>query len=107
MILGTFHEEHRLYFRRLSQTTQTDVLLGDLDTSSTGSLVLLRPLTVQERIRELNLRARLFADTVMAIQTGGSRPVPPAGARSLQVNFFSRDIKIIFLILISNRKIQL
>jgi len=81
-----FPDEHRLYFRRLSQTTQTDVLLGNLDTTGSGK-VLLRPLTVQERIRDLNLRARMFTDTMLAIQTGGSSPrhSPLPGARSLQV----------------------
>ena len=81
-----FPDEHRLYFRRLSQTTQTDVLLGNLDTTGSGK-VLLRPLTVQERIRELNLRARMFTETMLAIQTGGSSPrhSPLPGPRSLQV----------------------
>ncbi|XP_049805291.1 uncharacterized protein LOC126248388 isoform X2 [Schistocerca nitens] len=83
-----FPPEHRLYFRRLSQTTQTDVLLGNLDVSGSGK-VILRPLTVQERIRELNLRARMFTDTMLAIQTGGAsgsspRHSPLPGPRSLQ-----------------------
>lgn len=68
---GYGEHEHRLYFRRLSQTTQTDVLLGNLDMSGSGK-VILRSLTVQERIRELNLRARMFTDTMLAIQ-GSSR----------------------------------
>jgi hypothetical protein len=81
-----YPDEHRLYFRRLSQTTQTDVLLGNLDMSGSGK-VLLRPLTVQERIRELNLRARMFTDTMLAIQASGSSPrhSPLPGPRSLQV----------------------
>lgn len=86
--LGYHHEDHRLYFRRLSQTTQTDVLLGNLDSSDT-SRTFLRPMTVQQRIKELNLRARMFADTMMAIQTPSSkhslhRP------RSLQVCVFNK-----------------
>lgn len=85
-----FPDEHRLYFRRLSQTTQTDVLLGNLDTTGSGK-ILLRPLTVQERIRELNLRARMFTDTMLAIQTGGSSPrhSPLPGPRSLQCSPWS------------------
>lgn len=63
-----YHENRRLYFRRLSQTTQTDVLFGNLDNSD-GSRVFLRPMTVQQRIKELNLRSRMFADTIIAIQT--------------------------------------
>ncbi len=82
---GYGEPEHRLYFRRLSQTTQTDVLLGNLDVSGSGK-VMLRSLTVQERIRELNLRARMFTDTMLAIQ-GSSRLSHPRRvvAKSLQV----------------------
>ncbi|KAG8227668.1 hypothetical protein J437_LFUL006979, partial [Ladona fulva] len=78
-------DEPRLYFRRLSQTTQTDVLLGNLDTTGSGK-VLLRSLSVQERIRELNLRARHFTDTMLAIQGNGPSPrhSPLPGPRSLQ-----------------------
>lgn len=83
---GCGEHEHRLYFRRLSQTTQTDVLLGNLDVSGSGK-VMLRSLTVQERIRELNLRARMFTDTMLAIQ-GSSRLSHPRRVvtKSLQVN---------------------
>ncbi|XP_069979796.1 uncharacterized protein [Penaeus vannamei] len=63
-------EVSRVVFRRLSQTTQTDVLLGNLDMSGTSGKIIIRPKTVQERIRELNLKARQFADTFIAIQTG-------------------------------------
>ncbi|XP_071440237.1 G-protein coupled receptor-associated sorting protein 2-like isoform X1 [Hetaerina americana] len=83
-------DEPRLYFRRLSQTTQTDVLLGNLDTSGSGK-VLLRSLSVQERIRELNLRARHFTDTMLAIQGNGPSPrhSPLPGPRSLQCSPWS------------------
>jgi len=86
--LGYQHEDHRLYFRRLSQTTQTDVLLGNLDNSDT-SRVFLRPMNVQQRIKELNLRARMFADTMMAIQTPSNKH-SLNGPRSLQVNYVCR-----------------
>ncbi|XP_025198345.1 uncharacterized protein LOC112596777 isoform X1 [Melanaphis sacchari] len=81
---GYHHEDQRLYFRRLSQTTQTDVLLGNLDNSDT-SRVFLRPMTVQQRIKELNLRARMFADTMMAIQTPSGKH-SLHGPRSLQAS---------------------
>ncbi|KAK4300919.1 hypothetical protein Pmani_026909 [Petrolisthes manimaculis] len=56
----------RLIFRRLSQThTQTDTLIGTLDNTSK---IVIRPKSVQERIRELNLKARQFAETFIAIQ---------------------------------------
>ena len=50
-----------------------------------------RPLSVQERIRELNLRARHFAETIMAVQlheTLGSQNEYAAlmHTRSLQVS---------------------
>lgn len=82
--LGYQREDHRLYFRRLSQTTQTDVLLGNLD-GSDGGRVFLRPMSVQQRIKELNLRARMFADTMMAIQTPSNKH-SLNGPRSLQVD---------------------
>jgi hypothetical protein len=76
--------EARLYFRRLSQTTQTDALLGNLDVSAMGSgKIVLRPLSVQERIRELNFRARHFADTMLALQGNGG--AGRHSSRSLQV----------------------
>ncbi|BES90864.1 DUF634 [Nesidiocoris tenuis] len=84
-----YHDEHRLYFRRLSQTTQTDVLLGNLDLSGSGK-VILRPMTVQDRIRELNLQARMFTDTVLAIQTTSNHsPRHLPGHRSLQCSPWS------------------
>lgn len=48
---------------------------------------MLRSLTVQERIRELNLRARMFTDTMLAIQ-GSSRLSHPRRVvtKSLQVS---------------------
>uniref|UniRef100_A0A1B6E5E9 Armadillo repeat-containing domain-containing protein n=1 Tax=Clastoptera arizonana TaxID=38151 RepID=A0A1B6E5E9_9HEMI len=84
-----FPEEHRIYFRRLSQTTQTDILLGNLDLTGSGAgKVVLRPLSVQERIRELNLKARMFTDTMLAIQANTSSLSPKHGSlpgpRSLQ-----------------------
>lgn len=83
--IGYQHEDRRLYFRRLSQTTQTDVLLGNLDVSDTAGRVFLRPMNVQQRIKELNLRARMFADTMMAIQTPSNKHSLYYGPRSLQV----------------------
>ncbi len=85
--------EARLYFRRLSQAqaTQTNALLGMGNLEGTeGGRIILRPLSVQERIRELNFRARHFADTMLALQSNGGPPIGrhgahPMGPRSLQV----------------------
>ncbi|KAF4532266.1 hypothetical protein B566_EDAN016448 [Ephemera danica] len=87
---GYLEDEPRMYFRRLSQTTQTDVLLGNLDATGSGR-VILRPLSVQDRIRELNLRARQFTDTMLAIQGGALSPrlSPLPGPRSLQCSPWS------------------
>ena len=42
-------EVSRVVFRRLSQTTQTDALLGNLDVSSARGKLIIRPKTVQVR----------------------------------------------------------
>ena len=78
-----------VFLRRLSQTTlgtQTDTLLGDFDTSG-AMKVILRPKSVQERIRDLNAQARQFADAVTAIQGNGHSTGRMHGVsgRSLQV----------------------
>ena len=77
--------EHRIYLRRLSQTTQTDTLLGDLDFDGSKKIII-RPKSVQERIKELNVQARQFADAVTAIQSNGNPRFSGVSARSLQVN---------------------
>lgn len=98
LFLG-YPEEHRIYFRRLSQTTQTDILLGNLDLSGPAGKVVLRPLTVQERIRELNLRARMFTDTMLAVQgnlgPGSPKQNPLPGTTSLQVSYFLKNSTIL------------
>lgn len=47
--------------------------------------IILRPKTVQERIRDLNMQARQFANAVTAIQNGGNSRVNGVSGRSLQV----------------------
>ncbi len=56
------------------------MLLGTLDEDASRPRLVLRPLSVQERIRELNLRARHFAETILAVQlqTGNGTGIPPA-----------------------------
>lgn len=75
---------HSILLRRLSQTTQTDALLGDLVFDG-SQRILLRPKSVQERIRELNMQARQFASAVSAIQQNRSSARSYKGGRSLQV----------------------
>lgn len=95
VLISAYHHDDplgpRMYFRRLSQTTQTDCLLGNLDMGHSGR-VILRPMSVQDRIRDLNMRARQFTDTMLAIQGGAGvalsprhSPSPLPGPRSLQV----------------------
>jgi hypothetical protein len=59
--------------------------------SSGSGFDVLRPLSVQQRIRELNLRARHFAETVLAVQLQDGYDRPSNGnqyghAISLQVH---------------------
>ena len=76
--------EHRILLRRLSQTTQTDALIGDLDFDGSHRIII-KPKSVQERIRELNVQARQFADAVTAIQSNSNPRFTGVSARSLQV----------------------
>ncbi|CAG0879828.1 unnamed protein product [Cyprideis torosa] len=59
-----------VYLRRLSQTTQTDILMANLE-SGDKSRIYFRPLSVHERIKELNSKSREFGDTLLAIQGFG------------------------------------
>lgn len=74
-----------VFLRRLSQTTQTDGLIGDFLPDGEAHRVILRPKSVQERIKDLNMQARQFANAVTAIQTGGSSRANGVSGRSLQV----------------------
>nr|SVE74532.1 EOG090X0H1B [Daphnia barbata] len=73
-----------VYLRRLSQTTQTDGLLGDFFTDGPPQIIL-RPKSVQERIRDLNMQARQFASAVTAIQSNSNHKINGVSGRSLQV----------------------
>ena len=53
---------------QLSQFHQGTLDPDYSSSSGMGARLILRPLSVQERIRELNLRARHFAETVLAVQ---------------------------------------
>lgn len=90
---------HRsVFLRRLSQTTQTDGLLGDFLSDGPHKIVL-RPKTVQERIRDLNMQARQFANAVTAIQTGGNSRVNGVSGRSLQaIKYFHSKSCTLFTI---------
>ncbi|CAG0888659.1 unnamed protein product [Darwinula stevensoni] len=54
-----------VYFRRLSQSTEKELLVGALEESGKVSL---RPYSVRKRIQELNLRAFEFGETILALQ---------------------------------------
>ena len=77
-----------VFLRRLSQTTQTDGFLGEFVTDGPNKIVL-RPKSVQERIRDLNMQARQFASAVTAIQSNSNgsshNRVNGVSGRSLQV----------------------
>ena len=91
------YESHRrrIFLRRLSgsELGSTSFLLGN-GSSNEGqkSRLVLRPLSVQERIRELNLRARHFAETVMAVQLYDT--VPPGKKEHYDRRILNRIQKI-------------
>jgi len=96
-VLGLEYEDDRngkVYLRRLSGSAagRRDVL-GSLDNGQNGSIphCVLRPLSVRERIRELNLNALAFADTILALN---GRP-PVIGARSLGCSPFHSPPRIL------------
>eukprot|EP00095_Tigriopus_kingsejongensis_P001237 maker-scaffold160_size295910-snap-gene-1.39 protein:Tk01237 transcript:maker-scaffold160_size295910-snap-gene-1.39-mRNA-1 annotation:"PREDICTED: LOW QUALITY PROTEIN: uncharacterized protein LOC103510027" len=79
----------RVYLRRLSGSEASEGLLGTLESDNggmTAARLILRPLSVQERIRELNLRARHFAESILAIhlQDDRARTAALTHSRSLQ-----------------------
>lgn len=83
---GDDESPHRsVFLRRLSQTTQTDGLMGEFFTDGPPKIVL-RPKSVQERIRDLNMQARQFASAVTAIQTNTNYKLNGVSGRSLQVH---------------------
>ena len=88
--------QHQVLLRRLSQTTQTDTLLGDIDLHGTNKIII-RPKSVQDRIKELNVRAREFADAVVAIQNNGAFRPNGVNARSLQVCSNRTTIQILLI----------
>ncbi|CAB4063931.1 unnamed protein product [Lepeophtheirus salmonis] len=68
----------KLYVRRLSGS---DILLENLENAFSNGRgeYRIRPFNVKERIKDLNLQALQFADTVMALE----KPSPPGVTRSL------------------------
>ena len=60
------HGGQRIYLRRLSGSAANGNAMFDTGQSSTRCI--LRPLSVRERIRELNLSALAFADTMLVLQ---------------------------------------
>ena len=58
------------------------MLFTSLERAQNSRGTIIRPLNVQERIRELNLRASAFADTLMAIKEPPGKPY----ARSVGVS---------------------
>jgi len=95
--LGLDYEPERqgkVYLRRLSGSCagkKGDVLLDTGQPIDRPSCVL-RPLSVRERIRELNLNATAFADTILMLQ--GRKP-SEIGARSLGASPFHSPPRIL------------
>ena len=81
------YENHRrrIFLRRLSGS-ESSILLGNGSSNGDRSRLVLRPLTVQQRIKELNLRARHFAETIMAVQLADAVPAPNPGSGRSALN---------------------
>jgi len=98
-LLGLEYEQpnkgHKIYLRRLSgsSASQGKLLNGwDKNQEEEGNLrCILRPLSVRERIRELNLNAHTFADTLLVLH--GKKPAL-YGPRSLQSSPFHSPDRI-------------
>jgi len=93
-------EPRKVYLRRLSGSAcsgKQDLVrnLQPLDNDEDGQIegiqCVLRPLSVRERIRELNLNAMAFADTLLVLH--GKKPL--TGPRSLQSSPFHSPTRIL------------
>lgn len=89
------YESHRrkIFLRRLSGSEASSFLLGNGSSSDQRSRLDLRPVGVQGRIRELNLRARHFAETVMAVQLHDAVPDQPQGRSALNAHGMSFSLQ--------------
>ena len=80
--------QQRLYMRRLSgsscpaPSSRRELAAADirqvtqqLDSAEAGDRCVLRPLSVRERLREMNLNAMAFADTLLILH--GKKPLGP------------------------------
>lgn len=87
------HGGQRIYLRRLSGSTAAangSAVFDSIAGQSSGRCIL-RPMSVRERIRELNLSALAFADTMLVLQ--GKKAL--SGPRSLQSSPFHSPPRIV------------
>jgi len=89
------YESHRrrIFLRRLSGSEASSFLLGNGSSNDQKSRLVLRPLSVQGRIQELNLRARHFAETVMAVHLHDAVPEQPQGRSALNAHGMSFSLQ--------------
>jgi hypothetical protein len=95
------HHRHRIFLRRLSGSDATSFLLGNGgsngdNSGSDRSHLDLRPgaMSVQQRIRELNLRARHFAETIMAVQLHDAVAQPSSGGPRSAVSHYGMSFSL-------------
>ena len=82
----------KVYLRRLSGSSCTGPgRTGESEAASLQSV--LRPLSVRERLRELNLNAMAFTDTLLILH--GKKPLGVGGPRSLQSSPFHSPTRIL------------
>ena len=84
----------KVYLRRLSGSSCSGGVGGRSgDTEAATLQSVLRPLSVRERLRELNLNAMAFTDTLLILH--GKKPLGVGGPRSLQTSPFHSPTRIL------------
>ena len=93
----------KVYLRRLSGSSCSGVgRSGDSEAATLQSV--LRPLSVRERLRELNLNAMAFTDTLLILH--GKKPLGVGGPRSLQSSPFHSPTRILSPLDVSRHFLQ-
>ena len=83
----------KVYLRRLSGSSCSGGVGRSGDTEAATLQSVLRPLSVRERLRELNLNAMAFTDTLLILH--GKKPLGVGGPRSLQSSPFHSPTRIL------------
>ena len=83
----------KIYLRRLSGSSCSGAGRATTESEAASLQSVLRPLSVRERLRELNLNAMAFTDTLLILH--GKKPLGVGGPRSLQSSPFHSPTRIL------------